>query len=90
VLLLTHPEQYVAAAQVVSGHLADPKISAGWPHDIEWPSRVWQGISVMINRLTPKHRDEAGPKTGYDLLLAAGSANDAVLELDDLGAELEY
>lgn len=88
-LLLAHPTQFIAATSVVESLLSDPALSLkqGQQH---WPSRAWQGISVVINRLTAEHKDSHGPKEAFDLLLAAGSAQGAQLRLPELGVTFQY
>jgi hypothetical protein len=54
-----------------------------------WPSD-FNGIGVIVNRITPVHRDKGGRMEWYDLLVAAGSYTSAKLVLSDLGAELDY
>jgi hypothetical protein len=89
-LLLTHPGQYSAAVQIMAQLRSDPALSGPHPKVESWPSDAWQGISAIINRLTPPHRDASGSKAAYDLLLAAGDAKRAQLLLQDIGASLAY
>ena len=60
-------------------------------HDVldEWES-VWSGISIILNRRTPMHRDWGGAFQFYDLLISGGTHTACVLDLPDLGAELQY
>jgi hypothetical protein len=89
-LLMTHPAQHSAAVQVMAQLRADPVLSGPHPKVSTWPSNAWQGISAVINRITPPHRDLSGCKAGYDLLVSAGSAAQAELKLRDLGVTLAY
>jgi hypothetical protein len=89
-LLMTHPTQYSAAVQIMARLRTDPTLSGRHPKVATWPSDTWQGISAIINRLTPPHRDPSGSKTGYDLLVSAGTAQSATLRLRDIGATLAY
>lgn len=89
-LLLTHPSQHAAAVTVIESLRANHSLNARTPHQMEWPSRVWQGISVIINRITRPHRDMLGPAPAFDLLLAGGSTTHADLQLPRLGASLQY
>jgi hypothetical protein len=86
-LLLAHPTQFVAATTVVESLLCNPALTSklGQQH---WPSRAWQGISVVVNRCTPEHQDAHGLKEAFDLLLAAGAAQGAQLKM--LGTALQY
>jgi hypothetical protein len=53
-------------------------------------SSVFNGIGVIANRITIPHRDPAGRSEWYDLLLAAGTYDDAYLDVHDLGAQFTY
>ena len=53
-------------------------------------SSVFSGISIITNRSTPSHLDDKGYNEGFDLLLTGGTYSNAVLKLEDLGAELAY
>ena len=54
-----------------------------------WAS-AFSAIGVIVNRITPAHRDAGGWKACYDLLVAAGTYKMAYLDLPDLGARIEY
>lgn len=90
VLLLAHPSQYIAAVTAMDALRANQNLNDRTPHRLEWPSRSWQGITVLINRITPPHRDAHGPPSGFDLLLAGGSTRTASLKLPDFEATFEY
>src|SRR5208283_4480797 len=47
---------------------------------------TFNGISVIVNRKTPLHRDPGGQMEWYDVLLAAGTYTTATLDVPDLGA----
>lgn len=79
------PDQYLAGIKSVSAlknmvHTSKPVV---------WPS-VFSGIEVIVNRETPHHRDPGASPSFYDLLVSLGQANQAILDLPDLGAELGY
>jgi hypothetical protein len=68
------------------------KIKAAHPDHVgvqTWPSD-FNGIGVIVNRITPVHRDKGGRMEWYDLLVAAGTYRSAKMILSDLGAELQY
>jgi Oxygenase domain of the 2OGFeDO superfamily len=46
--------------------------------------------SVIVNRMTPPHRDGGGWKACFDFLVAAGTYETAYLELADIGAKIQY
>jgi hypothetical protein len=54
-----------------------------------WTS-AFSGIGVIVNRITPPHRDAGGWRACYDLLVAAGNYKIAYLDVADLGAKIEY
>src|SRR5271168_2955243 len=56
----------------------------------EWQS-VYNGISIILNRQTPFHRDSKGRPEWYDTLInySGGSGRPRLL-LKDLGIDLEY
>lgn len=89
VLMLIHPEQYVQGVLARRSAQQNPQIIGWCPAVIEWQS-VMSGISLIMNRKTPGHRDKSGPKAGYDLLLALGSASGVTLNLEDVGATIPY
>jgi hypothetical protein len=47
-------------------------------------------MQVIVNRLTPPHRDMGGSPTHYDLLVSAGTHSKARLEFREIGLELSY
>lgn len=54
-----------------------------------WPS-VFSGIGVIVDRVTPSHRDKGACAQAYDLLLSMGTHRSATLRLSDVQAELSY
>ncbi|KAG1827503.1 uncharacterized protein BJ212DRAFT_1205901, partial [Suillus subaureus] len=54
-----------------------------------WPS-VFSGIKVIVNQETPHHWDLGASPSFYNLLVSLGKAHQAILNLPDLGAKLEY
>ena len=54
-----------------------------------WPS-VFSGIGVIVNRVTPSHRDKGACAQAYDLLVSMGTHTSATLSLSDVQAELSY
>jgi hypothetical protein len=88
-LMMVHPEQYVQAVLARQSAQRNPQIVGSCPTATQWPS-VMSGVSLILNRRTPGHRDRHGPKTGYDLLLSLGTATDVTLDLEDVGAQLPY
>lgn len=89
-LLLAHPSQYIAAVSVMEKLLVDKGLNRRARNLHLWPSCAWQGITVLINRITPPHKDSQGHPAGFDLLLSAGSTTTAKLKLPGLGATFSY
>ncbi|KAG2112798.1 hypothetical protein BD769DRAFT_1319072, partial [Suillus cothurnatus] len=54
-----------------------------------WPSK-FSGIEVIVNQEMPHHQDPEASPSFYDLLVSLGKGHQAILDLPDLGAELEY
>ncbi|KAG2353749.1 hypothetical protein BDR07DRAFT_1308415 [Suillus spraguei] len=51
---------------------------------------VFSGIEVIVNQETPHHQDPGASPSFDDLLVSLSKANQAILYLPDLGAELGY
>lgn len=61
-----------------------------WHENVNlWPS-VFSGIQVIVNRVTPSHRDSGAAASMYDLLVSAGTHQSATLGLGDVKANLTY
>ena len=54
-----------------------------------WPS-VYTAMQVIVNCKTPPHRDEGGCPTHYDLLVSAGTHDNAAFKIKELGLSLSY
>jgi len=59
------------------------------PHQQLWPS-IFSGSQVIVNWVTPPHRDSGGCPTHYDLLVSAGTHTQAKLSIPELGVHLSY
>ncbi|KAG2351074.1 hypothetical protein BDR07DRAFT_1238266, partial [Suillus spraguei] len=79
------PDQYLAGVRSVSSL----KCMVQTSDPIVWPSD-FSGIEVIVNRETPYHRDPGVSPSFYDLLVSLGKAHQAILNLPDLDAKLEY
>jgi hypothetical protein len=91
-LALTHRPLYLAGHEAIS-KVKRPKALGikikTHQHVDSWNS-AFTGISVIANRVTPRHRDSGGSFPWCDLLFSAGRHRGAFLGLDDIGAELSY
>jgi hypothetical protein len=54
-----------------------------------WPS-IFSGLGVIVNRMTPSHRDRGASAQVYDLLVSLGTHTSAILNLSDVQAQLRY
>lgn len=54
-----------------------------------WTS-IYSGIEVIVNRVTPVHRDSEAAPSMYDLLVSAGTHQQAWMDLPDVKARLTY
>jgi hypothetical protein len=88
ILAVIHPELYDAGRETFNRLRQNPEIQ---PQDVllRWTS-VFNGVSVIFNRLTPAHRDGNTRKQWYDLLVSLGSYRSCKLALPGLGISLEY
>lgn len=59
------------------------------PHATPWLS-AWSGITLIVNRETPYHRDSGGSISMYDLLVSSGTHQSCYIEVEELGAEFLY
>jgi hypothetical protein len=54
-----------------------------------WPS-VYTGMQVIVNRVTPLHRDEGGSPQHYDVLVSTGKHMNTSLKIPELGLSFSY
>src|SRR5882672_253709 len=54
------------------------------PHQQLWPS-IFSGSQVIVNRVTPPHRDSGGCPMHYDLLVSAGTPHKPSLVFQNWG-----
>ena len=85
ILRITHPDLYYrgqAAREVLAEKVNDAEVK-------NWPT-VWNGVSAIINRQTPRHNDGKSWKSWPDILVTVGDYAEADLELQDVGVRLSY
>lgn len=51
---------------------------------------VWSGMSLIVNRSTPLHRDPGAASSMYDLLVSGGTHTQCTLDVPDIGASFSY
>jgi len=88
ILAVIHPKLYDAGRQTADCLRNTPQIG---PQDIlcRWAS-VFNGVSVISNRITLPHRDTGSRFNWYDILATSGRYEGCTLELLSLGISLEY
>jgi hypothetical protein len=55
----------------------------------QWPS-IYSALELIVNRVTPPHRDSGGALFHYDLLISFGIGHDATFSIKDLKADFDY
>lgn len=88
ILFLIHNDQYNASLKVINKikkTCTDKRILS---HLRNWPS-VFTGVTCVVNRITPPHRDRNGFKAGFDFLLTGGDYS-GELRLRDIGITFPY
>lgn len=86
-LSLTHPDLFKSGLLMLQRlrHMETTKEVAR-----EWQS-VYNGVSIISNRLTPSHRDSKGRPQWFDTLLSYSEASSRPrLLINDLGLDLNY
>jgi hypothetical protein len=92
ILAIIHPKLYKAGRKTFDYTRNAAKTAAdlkGQNVLSRWTS-VFNGLSVIGNRVTPLHRDVNSRVQWYDLLITLGSYRDCTLELPGAGCSLEY
>ena len=86
ILSIVHPELYsVAQRSFEISKLENPESSAVFA----WPC-CFSGMSVICNRLTPKHKDRRTDRFWYDFLTSAGHHKKAALKAAGIGYSFDY
>lgn len=93
--LLNSTLQLIASDLFDKGSEAMCKIKDGVQMAQNYPSvdsytSVYSGMDVIVNRITPPHRDPGGCPTHFDLLVSLGTHTQANLLVKELGASLSY
>jgi hypothetical protein len=87
---LIHPDLFHASQESISKIKNNQHLVAHYHENVQlWPS-VFSAIQVIVNRLTPCHRDQGGFPTSYDLLLSLGTHTEARMTLRELGSTFRY
>ncbi|THH15727.1 hypothetical protein EW146_g4796 [Bondarzewia mesenterica] len=86
ILRIIHPEQYFAGIECIEklGDITDiGELVRRWPS-------VFNGVSVIAQRLTPPHRDGNSRAEWYDLLATIGPYQNGTFELPGIGVSFQY
>ena len=88
ILGVIHPWLYGAGLETLTRLRQSPQIQC---QDVlaKWTS-VFNGVSVICNRLTPEHRDAQSRHHWYDLVMSLGPYRNSNFELPELGISLAY
>ena len=88
ILAVIHPELHDAGQETMNRLRQDTEIQ---PQEVlhRWTS-AFSGVAVILNRLTPPHRDGKTRKQWYDLLVSIGNYRNCNLELPGAGPLVEY
>jgi Oxygenase domain of the 2OGFeDO superfamily len=93
VLSLIHPEQYLLGRLSLL-RLAERQEDVRSPEAMLDALRIWSSpcnaMSVMVNRVTPTHRDTQGRDPWMDILLTHGPYTDCRMEFRSLGVRVDY
>ena len=85
VLGIVHPDLLDAGLKANSA--LNDRLSSDKP--CNWTS-AYSGIDVIVNRMTPPHRDAGGAASFYDLLISLGEGHQAEFHVSDLDARFAY
>jgi len=89
IMALISPELYDSGLRAIELIKQGREMAKPHPHQQLWPS-IFSGCQVIVNRVTPPHRDAGGCPTHYDLLVSAGTHTQAKLGVPELGVHLSY
>jgi hypothetical protein len=86
---LIGPQQYDAGLAAIQLIKAGSHLDNTHPNLGRWTS-VWSGSSIIVNRMTPFHRDVGAAPMHYDLLVSGGTHQQCLLDIQELGSRLSY
>lgn len=86
---LVAPQQYDSGLAAIQQIKDSQELDSLHPNLDCWYS-IWSGFSLIVNRMTPFHRDHGALAPCFDLLVSGGTHSDCKLELPDIGATLSY
>jgi hypothetical protein len=83
------PTLYAAGMSAICQVQHGSVLANHYPAVDHWMS-PWSGCALIVNRITPMHRDWGAAASAYDLLVSAGTHTDCNLHLPDIGVKLNY
>lgn len=93
VMALLHPGLFECGMDVLLELTQRPEIHTDSYDAMEvlkiWPS-IFNALSIISNRESPRHRDNNSRPEWYDLLTSVGPFYNSVLELPGIGVRLAY
>lgn len=89
VTALIAPQLYDAGTQAISCLSNCDDLKKHHHLISSWPS-IYSGMQVIVNRVTPPHRDSGGAPTHYDLLLSCGTHSAAKFSVPELDTSFAY
>lgn len=86
ILSIVHPGLYQSARSAMLVLAEDKQLK---PYVDNWPS-VFNGVQVIGNRITPRHRDSNSLQEWFNILISIGPYNNAEMTLYNLGVKMPY
>ena len=82
-------EMYQIASEAIN-LLTYGNVLHKWHENVDLWVSCFSGIQVIVNRVTPAHRDTGGCAQAYDLLVSAGTHTSANIHIHDVQANMTY
>jgi hypothetical protein len=92
ILSLINPDLYDASNQAIAMLRNDHRerwLNRFHPHVSLWPS-VFSAWQIIVNRITPSHRDAGAAPCMYDVLTSVGTHTTSKFILSDCGTSFSY
>lgn len=86
VLSITHQRLYRSAVDVIAALQSDGQAS----NALRYWHTSFNGVALISNRQTPRHRDCKTHYTWYDVLVTTGTYSAGIFEITPLGIRLRY
>src|ERR1700737_4012614 len=83
------PELYESAQLTIQQLKQGEELNSIWDCVQNWAS-AYSGMSLIVNRVTPPHRDPGGAFSVYDLLISGGTHTHCSFDVREIGAHFSY